>query len=112
MQPVKSFSDNSSALSSSSRQCCICESFIIGSAGQHLKSLLFLAKGCINTLHYITAETQKTFLLPEMVDRVASMLNYFLKYITGNFLPLALCVSSAAGLDPLKRNEKVLICVI
>ncbi|GMH33488.1 hypothetical protein BSKO_01322 [Bryopsis sp. KO-2023] len=53
------------------------------SSGQQLKGLLGLAKGCIDTMHYITTETQKTFLLPEMVDRVASMLNYFLKYITG-----------------------------
>eukprot|EP00803_Ostreobium_quekettii_P005944 evm.model.scf_1775.3 EVM.evm.TU.scf_1775.3 scf_1775:17856-20430(+) len=51
--------------------------------GTHLKQLLYLAKGCIETLHYSTKEIQAPFLLPEMVERVAAMLNYFLKYLTG-----------------------------
>eukprot|EP00210_Caulerpa_lentillifera_P006815 g6514.t1 len=51
--------------------------------GAHLKSLLYQAKGYISFLRHVTKETQRTFLLPEMVERVASMLNYFLKYITG-----------------------------
>lgn len=51
--------------------------------GAHLKACFHQAQGCIQHLCCVTRETQKTFLLPEMVDRVASMLNYFLKYITG-----------------------------
>ena len=51
--------------------------------GGVLRNLFHYAKGCINHLLRVTRETQKTFLLPEMVERVASMLNYFLKYITG-----------------------------
>ena len=53
-------------------------------SGGHLKQLLYLSKGCIDTLHYSTKEIQAPFLLPEMVGRVAGMLNYFLKYLTGS----------------------------
>lgn len=52
-------------------------------AGDNLRYLFQHAKTCTKYLRRVTRETQKTFLLPEMVDRVASMLNYFLKYITG-----------------------------
>ena len=55
--------------------------------GDHLKSLLYLAAGTISTLHTSTARVQRPFLLPEMVERIAGMLNYFLLYLTGRAPP-------------------------
>jgi hypothetical protein len=34
-------------------------------------------------LHIIVSQVTDSFLLPEMVGRIAAMLNYFLKYLTG-----------------------------
>ena len=38
----------------------------------------------VKTLEYTTTEVTSTWLLPEMVLRVANMLNYFLQFLTGN----------------------------
>jgi hypothetical protein len=51
--------------------------------GDHLRSLLYLAGGTITTLATSTQEVAAPFLLPEMVERLAAMLNYFLLYLTG-----------------------------
>ena len=37
----------------------------------------------VKTLEYTTTEVAATWLLPEMVLRVANMLNYFLQFLTG-----------------------------
>lgn len=52
-------------------------------ASDRLRSLLYLAGGTINTLAVSTTEVVDSFLLPEMVARLAAMLNYFLLYLTG-----------------------------
>eukprot|EP00798_Chlamydomonas_sp_ICE-L_P032300 gene32300-16868_t len=56
----------------------------LNSTGDQLRSLLHLAQHTICTLNFTTMEVTAPFLLPAMVDRVASMLNYFLKYLTGS----------------------------
>lgn len=51
--------------------------------GGHIKSYLSLASISVRTLEYTTADVASTWLLPEMVLRVANMLNYFLQFLTG-----------------------------
>lgn len=51
--------------------------------GQIIKSYLQLASIAVKTLEYSTTEVTSTWLLPEMVLRVANMLNYFLQFLTG-----------------------------
>ena len=55
----------------------------LSQTGEHLRSLLYLAGGTITTLATSTQEVTQPFLLPEMVERLAAMLNYFLMYLTG-----------------------------
>lgn len=51
--------------------------------GEHLRSLLYLSSGTTRTLATSTQEVTAPFLLPEMVERLAGMLNYFMLYLTG-----------------------------
>uniref|UniRef100_A0A061QXI9 RING-type E3 ubiquitin transferase n=1 Tax=Tetraselmis sp. GSL018 TaxID=582737 RepID=A0A061QXI9_9CHLO len=53
------------------------------SSGRALRDFLSLSGICVQTLCYSTEEITKPFLLPEMIDRLAGMLNYFLLYLTG-----------------------------
>eukprot|EP00879_Flechtneria_rotunda_P016797 GHRR01017581.1.p1 GENE.GHRR01017581.1~~GHRR01017581.1.p1 ORF type:complete len:531 (+),score=180.79 GHRR01017581.1:2040-3632(+) len=55
----------------------------ISRTGQQMSSSFYLAAGTINTMAVSTSEVAGPFLLPEMVDRLAAMLNYFLLYLTG-----------------------------
>lgn len=48
-----------------------------------MTSSFYLGSGVINTLAVSTAEVTRPFLLPEMVERLAGMLNYFLLYLAG-----------------------------
>ncbi|GAX74152.1 hypothetical protein CEUSTIGMA_g1601.t1 [Chlamydomonas eustigma] len=52
--------------------------------GEHLKTMLTFAQGTIHLMNFTTEEVTLPFLLPEMVDRLAGMLNYFLKFLTGS----------------------------
>eukprot|EP00873_Tetraselmis_striata_P001321 jgi/Tetstr1/421585/TSEL_012529.t1 len=52
-------------------------------SGRMLRDYLMLSGICVRTLCYSTEEITAPFLLPEMVDRCAGMLNYFLLYLTG-----------------------------
>ncbi|KAK9804240.1 hypothetical protein WJX72_002942 [[Myrmecia] bisecta] len=51
--------------------------------GGQLRSLLALAAVSLRTMQFSTEEITAPWLLPEMVHRVAGMLNYFLKYLSG-----------------------------
>jgi Ubiquitin elongating factor core len=51
--------------------------------GEMLRSYLSYAAADLRTMEYSTARTTATWLLPEMVERIAVMLNYFLDNITG-----------------------------
>eukprot|EP00698_Gefionella_okellyi_P019961 TRINITY_DN6206_c0_g1_i1.p1 TRINITY_DN6206_c0_g1~~TRINITY_DN6206_c0_g1_i1.p1 ORF type:complete len:1181 (-),score=261.12 TRINITY_DN6206_c0_g1_i1:1145-4687(-) len=55
---------------------------------RHLRTLCLLGNETVNLIHYLTAdsEVQKPFLVPEMVDRVAAMLDYFVLQLDGNAL--------------------------
>lgn len=46
-------------------------------------SSFYLGNGVIQTLATSTTEVAEPFLLPEMVQRIANTLNYFLLYLTG-----------------------------
>ncbi len=48
-----------------------------------IQSYLSLAVIAVRTVEYSTTEVTSTWLLPEMVLRVANMLNYFLQFLTG-----------------------------
>jgi hypothetical protein len=48
-----------------------------------MTSSFYLGSGVINTLSVSTSEVTGPFLLPEMVERLAGMLNYFLLYLAG-----------------------------
>jgi len=56
----------------------------LSTTGDQLRSLITLAQGTISTMSFTTAEITGPFLLPEMVERVAAALDYFLKYLTGS----------------------------
>lgn len=71
--------------------------------GGRLKSSLYLASGTIRTLMHSTAHVMSPFLLPEMVERVAGMLNYFMLYLTGperKSLKARRYISTGAGISP------------
>jgi ubiquitin conjugation factor E4 B len=72
--------------------------------GGQIKSLFYLATGVINTLATSTTEVAGPFLLPEMVERLAAMLNYFLLYLTGPQRK-ALKVKGAAAWGSLRRSS-------
>ncbi|WIA10509.1 hypothetical protein OEZ85_010698 [Tetradesmus obliquus] len=55
----------------------------LGRCKQEMTSSFYLGSGVINTLAVSTAEVTGPFLLPEMVERLAGMLNYFLLYLAG-----------------------------
>jgi hypothetical protein len=48
-----------------------------------MTSSFYLGSGVINTLAVSTSEVTGPFMLPEMVERLAGMLNYFLLYLAG-----------------------------
>ncbi|UPR03194.1 ubiquitin conjugation factor E4 [Chloropicon primus] len=48
-----------------------------------LRQDLLLANVHIDLMEYTTREITKAFLLPEMVERIATMLNYFLRFLVG-----------------------------
>merc|ERR1712176_567343 len=50
---------------------------------RELKNCLTLADKHITTMTYTTTDITAPFLVPEMVERVAGMLNYFLVYLAG-----------------------------
>ena len=52
-------------------------------AGRVIQTYLSLAVIAVRTVEYSTTEVTSTWLLPEMVLRVANMLNYFLQFLTG-----------------------------
>ena len=52
-------------------------------AGRMIQTYLSLAVIAVRTVEYSTTEVTSTWLLPEMVLRVANMLNYFLQFLTG-----------------------------
>ena len=54
-----------------------------GPAVQLIRHHLSTASIAVKTLEYTTTEVTATWLLPEMVLRVANMLNYFLQFLTG-----------------------------
>ena len=53
-----------------------------------------MASIAVKTLEYTTTEVTSTWLLPEMVLRVANMLNYFLQFLTGNSAASIVCKCS------------------
>ncbi len=55
----------------------------IQNTGDQLRNLLYFASGTIRLLATSTQQITAPFLLPEMVERLAAMLNYFLLYLTG-----------------------------
>ena len=48
-----------------------------------LRHDLLLANVHINLMEYTTVDITRAFLLPEMVERIATMLNYFLRFLVG-----------------------------
>lgn len=44
---------------------------------------MLLGNETINMMHYLTSDITTPFLRPELVDRLASMLNYFLQQLAG-----------------------------
>jgi len=48
-----------------------------------LRQDLLLANVHIGLMEYTTVEITRAFLLPEMVERIATMLNYFLRFLVG-----------------------------
>jgi hypothetical protein len=67
--------------------CCFVLEKYMSSAtllhSQEMTSSFYLGSGVINTLSTSTSEVTGPFLLPEMVERLAGMLNYFLLYLAG-----------------------------
>ena len=49
----------------------------------NIKNHLIGASIAVRTLEYTTTQVTSTWLLPEMLLRVANMLNYFLQFLTG-----------------------------
>ncbi|KAL6763344.1 ubiquitin elongating factor core-domain-containing protein [Haematococcus lacustris] len=70
----------SAALSPSERQEVV---QAMQSTGGYLKMLLLYAQVTVGILDFSTEQVTSSFLLPEMVERTAGMLNYFLSYLTG-----------------------------
>ena len=50
---------------------------------RNLRNELTLARGHVRMMGYTSREIAAPFLLPEMVERIAAMLNYFLLYLAG-----------------------------
>jgi len=48
-----------------------------------VRTYLLLGNETINMLHYLSKDIVAPFLLPELIDRLASMLNYFLDQLAG-----------------------------
>jgi hypothetical protein len=59
------------------------DAFVLRHRVQEMTSSFYLGSGVINTLSVSTSEVTGPFMLPEMVDRLAGMLNYFLLYLAG-----------------------------
>lgn len=56
---------------------------VLRQESQIIKHHLTSASIAVKTLEYTTTQVTSTWLLPEMVLRVANMLNYFLQFLTG-----------------------------
>lgn len=92
---------------SNKRHICLCGLYPHASsqqnlgcaAGQFIKHHLTSASIAVRTLEYTTTQVTSTWLLPEMVLRVANMLNYFLQFLTGEVpcLPFAVGLLSSAA---------------
>jgi len=50
---------------------------------KHVKSYMSLAKETVHMMSYMSKDVPQPFMRPEMVDRVAAMLNYFLDKLAG-----------------------------
>jgi ubiquitin conjugation factor E4 B len=50
---------------------------------KHVKSYMLLARENVHMMNYLSRDVPQPFLRPEMVDRVAAMLNYFLDKLAG-----------------------------
>ncbi|KAL0476345.1 ubiquitin conjugation factor Ube4b [Acrasis kona] len=50
---------------------------------KHVKSYMSLAKETVHMMSYMSKDVAQPFMRPEMVDRVAAMLNYFLDKLAG-----------------------------
>lgn len=80
-----------------------CESLLLCCAA--CCSCFQLGTGVIQTLATSTTEVAEPFLLPEMVQRIANMLNYFLLYLTGpnrkmlKVLPGSWCIQQSLRTD-------------
>ena len=48
------------------------------------RSYLTLARETVDMFHYLTQDIKEPFLRPELVDRLAAMLNYNLKQLCGS----------------------------
>ena len=48
------------------------------------KSYLTLARETVDMFHYLTQDIKEPFLRPELVDRLAAMLNFNLKQLSGS----------------------------
>ncbi|KAG1664461.1 hypothetical protein FOA52_006307 [Chlamydomonas sp. UWO 241] len=76
---------------------------------KQLRTLLVFAAGAIKLLNFTTEEITAPFLLPEMVDRLASMLNYFLKYLTGSERrKLAIKEADKLGFNPRELLKSII----
>ena len=76
-------------------------------AGSIVKHLLATASIVVRTLEYSTTEVTSTWLLPEMVVRVANMLNYFLQFLTGQLPDHIRTAASVTILCPSKKCVEV-----
>ncbi|KAL6062738.1 Ubiquitin conjugation factor E4 [Balamuthia mandrillaris] len=50
---------------------------------RQVRTYLLLGNETINMMHYLSKDIVAPFLVPELVDRLASMLNYFLEHLAG-----------------------------
>ena len=73
-------------------------------AASVVKHHLTSASIVVKMLQYSTTEVTSTWLLPEMVLRVANMLNYFLQFLTGGHL-IACCYSNNRN-----NNDNAQVC--
>jgi len=55
----------------------------LGTLERQVKTYLLLGNETINMMHYLTQDIIEPFLRPELLDRLASMLNYFLDQLAG-----------------------------
>jgi ubiquitin conjugation factor E4 B len=74
-----------------------------------LRQDLLLANVHIDLMEYTTVEITKAFLLPEMVERIATMLNYFLRFLVGpERKQLKVRNPEKYGWDPRKMLSKII----